>query len=301
MKLSFIIISYNTKDILRDCLFSIQSSKMNFDYEIIIVDNNSKDGSPEMIKQEFPDVKLIQNKDNKLFAIANNQGVEIASGEYVLLLNSDTLVYDDNIEKLVNYYDSLNDDVICVGPKILNKDKTLQSEGSMGMTHWDMIVKHFKLGLLLPSFIGKFLLPSGTYKFNRNTPHKVSWVTGCCMLIKRNLYNKVGGLNENLEFYGEEPEFGYRTSKLGYSTIYYPLSEIVHLGGASTDKKVIVEDSLRRYAIIVEQTVGYKYAIWTSRITKFSYQLKYLISRNKNILDLIEYENKVIDYLKRKI
>lgn len=107
---------------------------------------------------------------------------------------------------------------------------------------------------------------------------------------------------KKLEFYGEEPEFGFRTSNLGYRTLYYPYSEIVHLGGKSTPQSFrMKEESLRRYSILVEQTVGYSYAIWTSRITKLSYLLKYLITFKSSIKPLIRYETDVIKYIKLKL
>lgn len=130
----------------------------------------------------------------------------------------------------------------------------------------------------------------------------MAWVSGACMLIRADLYSSVGGLNEKLEFYGEEPEFGFRTSNLGYRTLYYPHSEIVHLGGKSTPQSFKKkEDTLRRYTILVEQTVGYSYAIWTSRITRLSYLLKYLMTFKSSIRALIQYETDVIKYIKLKL
>lgn len=300
MKLSIIIISYNTEDLLKNCISSIISSIISFDYEIIVVDNHSTDGSLEMLKTNFPQVKVIANKENLLFAKANNQGATIAKGEYLLLLNSDTIVYGDNINRLVSYFETLGQSVICVGSKILNEDGSIQSQGFTGLSHWATITKHFKLGVILPSFIGKRILPPGTYPFNRNELHEVAWVSGACMLIRSDLYHKVGGLNENLEFYGEEPEFGFRTSKQGFKTVYYPYAEIIHLGGKSTSKSFKkIDDALRRYAVLVKQTVGYSYAIWTSRITKTSYCLKYLLTFRGGVLELINKEILVIKYLKQ--
>jgi len=269
-----------------------------------VVDNNSQDGSAEMICEKHPQVKLITNADNRYFAIANNQGAKIATGDYLLLLNSDTLIEDDNISSLVEYFDTLPDDVICVGPKVLNADRSLQSQGFKSVTtHWSTFVKHFNIDAFMPACIGKRVLPAGTYRFNANYPHQVSWVVGACMLCRRNLYMQVGGLNEKLEFYGEEPEFGYRTLKLGYKTYYNPNYHIIHLGGASTnltsDSKVEREKSLRRYSILVQQTTGYAHAINTSRITLLSYRLKYFISHRPNIKKLIADEKIVLKHLKR--
>lgn len=129
MKLSIIIVSYNTKNILDECLSSIYNSKIRDSFEIIVVDNCSKDGSVEMLESKYPDVILVNNDVNNLFAKANNQGAKIAKGEYLLLLNSDTIVYDDNLQKMVDYFDTLDSNVICIGPKILNRDKSVQSKG----------------------------------------------------------------------------------------------------------------------------------------------------------------------------
>lgn len=301
IKLSIIIVSYNTAFLLKECIQSILSSSFSFDYEIIVVDNHSTDNTLEILKS-FPNVKVVSNAKNLLFAKANNLGASIAKGKYLLLLNSDTLIWGDNIDRLVKYFDVVDDSVICIGPKILNEDRSVQSEGNFGMTHWDTIVKHFKVGQIFPKFIVKGILPPGTYRFNKNIPHAVAWVSGACMLIRADLYSSVGGLNEKLEFYGEEPEFGFRTSNLGYRTLYYPHSEIVHLGGKSTPQSFKKkEDTLRRYTILVEQTVGYSYAIWTSRITRLSYLLKYLMTFKSSIRALIQYETDVIKYIKLKL
>jgi len=304
VKLSIVIVSYNTCDVTDNCLRSIENATWPFGYEVIVVDNNSYDGSVAMIREKHPQVRLIANPDNRYFAIANNQGAQIANGDYLLLLNSDTMIENDNIAGLVQYYETLPYDVICVGPKVLNADRTLQSQGFKSVTtHWSTFVKHFNIDAFLPACIGKRILPAGTYRFNANYPHQVSWVVGACMLCRRDLYMKVGGLNEKLEFYGEEPEFGYRTSKLGYKTYYNPNYHIIHLGGASTkpatDSEADREKSLRRYSALVQQTTGYAHAINTSRITLLSYRLKYLISRRPNIKRLIADEKKVLKHLKR--
>lgn len=305
MKLSIIIVSFNTKEILDECLNSIKNSNTKSSYEIIVVDNASCDASVEMLESKYPEVRLVKNKENKLFAIANNQGAEIAMGEYILLLNSDTLVYDDNLDKIVDYMDKQDQRVICVGPRILNKDKTLQSQGMSYMSLQSVFCQYFKVDKLLPSFIGKWLCPQiGTYSWNCDIPHEVGWVSGCAMLIRRKEYLKLGGLSEMLEFYGEEPEFSYRAKKRGYLTFYYPHAEIIHLGGYSTPKHVNSEEAheiaLRRYTKLVEQTVGYRTAIWISRIVILSCYLKYPFVKNKEILrDRIKSDKKVVDKFKQ--
>lgn len=204
--LSIIIVSYNTKEVTDNCLASIYAAKWRASFEVIVVDNGSSDESVEMIQDKYPEVKLIANPDNRLFAIANNQGAKIAQGKYLLLLNSDTLVYDDNLQRMIDYFETLPEDVICVGPKILNFDKTIQS---MSHPRWGTIIEHF-LHLvhavkLFPCL--KKIYP--TLPHNSGKIQDAGWVAGCAMMIRRDKYNFVGGLNEKIEFYGEEPEFGY--------------------------------------------------------------------------------------------
>lgn len=298
-RLSIIIISYNTSDVTRDCLKSIFNAKWRDDFEVIVVDNNSHDGSVEMILNEFPDVKLIANNENKLFSIANNQGAEIAQGEYLLLLNSDTLIYEDNLQKMIDFFDTQKDDVICIGPKILNKDGSLQS---CGMPEWGNLFQHFAnvnhLNRILPLH-----LVSSPLNRNPDCTHKTGWVLGACMMIRNDLYKKVGGLNEKLIFYGEEPEFGFRTKKLGYKTIYYADASIIHLGGVSTNKKTrTFEQDIAEYNSLVQLTVGPRKAIKITKITRNGLKLKRIFHPNKEYFDTrIAHEAKVIDYFKRQI
>lgn len=308
MKLSIIIVSFNTKDVLDECIASIKSSHIKNSYEIIVVDNNSHDGSVEMIEQKHPDIKLIKNSDNKLFAIANNQGAEIALGEYLLLLNSDTIVYGDNLDRLIAYFDSLENKIVCIGPKILNPDKTLQAQGMYGFSLWSSFCFWFKLGNFLPAIIGRKILPPGTYTWNSDVSHEVGWVTGCAMMVRRMEYMELGGLNEKLEFYGEEPEFSYRAKKNGYLTYYYPYAEIIHLGGVSTKvtskpNKTTAEKqnlALRRYSKLVGLTVGYRQGLWIARITKCSYICKWPFVKNKEFVsERISNENRVIKHFKK--
>lgn len=252
-----------------------------------------------MIRREFPNVTLIINDDNKLFSKANNQGANVAKGKYLLLLNSDTIVEADNLQRMIDFFETQASNVICIGPKVLNKDGTLQSNG---MPEWGNRFQHFcklfNLNRILPLH-----LVSQPLDRNPNRTHRTGWVLGACMMVRRDLYDKVGGLNENLIFYGEEPEFGYRTKKLGYKTIYFSGASIIHLGGASTIKeKSDFNKSVRQYERIVKETIGVKEAILICRITRLSFRIKRLVHPNKQLFDkLIENESKIIEYFKDKI
>lgn len=300
--LSIIIVSYNTRDVTDACLKSIYAADWHDRFEVIVVDNNSGDGSVDMIREKYPEVKVIANPDNRLFAIANNQGAKIAKGKYLLLLNSDTLVYGNNLQKIIDFFEQQPRDVICIGPKILNRDKNVQSYGrpKYGLTI------HFVELMALHKFfpiLGKIWK---TLPTSPDITHEVGWISGSCMMIPRALYEKVGGLNEKLEFYGEEPEFGYRTHKLGYKTIYYHEAEIIHLGGESTKKVKKLKDleaNLRQYDCLVRLTNGYSNAIKVTKLTILANQIKWLVSpKNRELFgNNIKHERKVVRFLRNRL
>lgn len=307
IKLSIIIVSYNTCDLTLQTIRSIYESDIDFDFEIIVVDNNSTDDSVNCIEKAYPDVIIINNKTNNMFAKANNQGAKIAKGKYLLLLNSDTIVEGNNIAGLVHYFDKLDNEVICVGPKILNRDLTLQSAGFPLPSVSERLVMSCKLYKIFPSFVSKYFFPKGTpYKIHGNIPmRECGWVSGACMLVRKKEYLECGGLNENLIFYGEEPEFGYRACKLGYKTLYNPNFYIIHLGGQSVKKenKKHNDDIIRfeRYSRLQEETVGYKKAIVMSQVVVAVLYFKGLFYKNKSqIKEFIRYEKSLIKYMKLK-
>lgn len=300
--LSIIIVSFNTCEITKNCIASIYNANWKDSFEIIVIDNNSQDESVNMIRDKFPDIKLIVNPDNKLFATANNQGAAIAKGKYLLLLNSDTIVDNSNLQNMIDYFENQQDDVICIGPKILNKDGSLQS---CGKPQWGNIFQHFVSTFGLNKLIPLHFICAPLYA-KASKSHRSGWVSGCCMMIPRNKYIKVGGLNENLIFYGEEPEFEYRTRKLGYKTLYFAGADIIHLGGSSSKtkgaKKRSFEKEISEYESLVRETIGYKKAIVITKITLNALRIKRLFYSNKTFIDSrIKHETKVIEYFKNKL
>ncbi len=235
MQLSIIIVSYNTRDILRDCLLSIQDARIPLTYEVIVVDNASTDGSPQMVEQEFPELVLLKNSANLMFAKANNQAMKIAKGDYLLLLNSDCVVLPGSIEKLYEFLHAHQPQVACVGPRLLNKDRTFQSEGHAfyspmyalwtvtGLSRWP-----------IPTFLKRRILPDGYPRFDRGRTRKVGWVAGAAMMVARTAVDAIGTLDETLYFYGEESEWCFRARTKRYEVWVHPHAEIIHLGGAST-------------------------------------------------------------------
>ncbi|TRZ53920.1 glycosyltransferase family 2 protein [bacterium] len=231
--LSIIIVSFNTKDVLTHCINSVVKFTKGIDYEIIVVDNGSKDGSFERIKElekKYPQVSLIDAKTNIGFGKANNLGSKKAKGEYLLFLNSDTLIFDNAIRESLDNLKKIPGAGIYTC-KLLNTNKTTQASGghlpTLGNVFaWQFFIDDLPLiGRLIPSFHPQL----ASYDRDR----QMDWVTGAFMIIPKKVFDEVGGFDENIFMYTEEMELCFRINKLGYSTVYQNSPSIIHLGGAS--------------------------------------------------------------------
>lgn len=233
INLSIIIVSYNTKKITLNCLKSIISSLKNtkLRYELIIIDNNSNDGSQKEIssfksQNKEINIVLIFNKKNVGFGKANNQAVKIAKGEYILFLNSDIIVLNNSIEKLYKFYKQNEKMINFLGGKLLNKNKT--SQPSCGpMYYIPMVFAHLFLK-------GDYW---GLTRYSPNNVKEVDWVSGACILTKKEYFNKIGGFDENIFMYMDEIDLLYRAKKYGFRVFFYPKAKFIHLGSASSGKR----------------------------------------------------------------
>ena len=227
---SVIIVNWNTRDILRDCLRSLQGQMGGPISEVVVVDNNSSDGSVAMVRHEFPQVILIENAQNRGFAAANNQGMEVARGRYVLLLNSDTVVLDRAVEKSVNFADA-HPDAAVVGCRVLNADRSLQPTCFMYPSALNMLLAATYLYKLWPR--SRFFGRERMTWWGRDDIRDVDVVTGCFMLVRREAIRQIGVMDEAFFMYGEETDWCYRFKRAGWSIMFAPCAEIIHLGGAS--------------------------------------------------------------------
>jgi hypothetical protein len=210
------------------------------DFEVIVIDNASSDGSPEMVEENFPQITLIENLENQGFAAANNQGIAVARGRYVLLLNSDTVILDNAIAKMVTFADDHNDATI-IGCRVLNPDRTLQPTCFMFPSLLNMLLSTTYLYKLFPKshFFGRERM---TW-WDRDDVREVDVVTGCFMLVRRKAIKEVGLMDEKFFMYGEETDWCYRFKKAGWKILFTPDAEIVHFGGQSS-KKIATEMAL---------------------------------------------------------
>lgn len=245
LDLSIITISYNTREILKNSLESIIKHTKGISYEIIVVSTGSDDRSLEMIKDfswKEPRVKLVDAKDNVGFGRGNNLGVEHALGEYVLFLNSDTLIFDNALKEAVDILRE-HPEAGAYSCRLLNADRSFQPSGGHFPTFgnvfaWQFFIDDLPLiGNLIPSFHPK----QSQYDQNQ----KMDWVTGAFMIIKKDLFDKVGGFDKNIFMYTEEMELCYRLAKLGHPTFYTNTPAIIHLGGASGGSYLALTEEIK--------------------------------------------------------
>lgn len=231
MDVSVIIVNWNTESYLRDCLRSVFETTTGIAFEVIVVDNASSDGSVAMVKTEFPQVTLVQNSDNRGFAAANNQGMALAKGRYVLLLNSDTVVLGEVIGASVRFAD-LHADAAVVGCRVLNGDRSLQRTCFMYPSLLNMLLSSSYLYKVFPR--SRFFGRERMTWWGRTDKRDVDVVTGCYMLVRRGAIDQVGRMDESFHMYGEETDWCYRFKQAGWKVLFAPVGEIVHFGGASS-------------------------------------------------------------------
>ncbi|MHC4975169.1 MAG: glycosyltransferase family 2 protein [Planctomycetota bacterium] len=230
-ELSIVVVSYNTADLTIECLKSVREQTTRVSYEVIVVDNNSTDGSADRIASEHPWVALIRSSENLGFAGGNNEGVSRARGEHVLLLNPDTLVLDHAIDMLYEYAKK-NPDAGIWGGRTLFEDRSLNPSSCWRrQTVWNLFCRACGLTGL---FRGSGVLNAESYGgWNRDSEREVDIVSGCFFLTTRSLWDEVGGFDEAFFMYGEEADLCLRARKKGVRPRVTPHATIIHYGGAS--------------------------------------------------------------------
>jgi len=237
LKLSIVIVNYNVEHFLEQCLISVRKAIDQLDAEVFVVDNNSVDGSVSMIKNKFKDVKLIANKENVGFSSANNQAIKLAQGEYVLLLNPDTVVEEDTFLKCIQFMDNKADSG-GLGVKMIDGKGKFLPESKRGLpTPSVAFFKIFGLSSLFPKskVMGRYHL--GFLAKNKN--HSIEILSGAFMLLRKKALDKIGLLDESFFMYGEDIDLSYRLILGGYKNYYFSETSIIHYKGESTKKTSI--------------------------------------------------------------
>lgn len=235
LDLSIIIVSFNTRQILIDCMESIYRHTQGIAFEVLVVDNASTDGSPQAITERFPEVALIRNSANRGFSAANNQAIRQSRGRYAVLLNSDTLLIENCFQKIVRYLDA-HPEFSIITPQVIDKNDQVCS-----MRLWEDTPKDAFWRIL-----GKYDVAGENKKMGAIETKEVETIGGSCFMIRRSLFDAIGLLDEGYFLYNEEDDFCRRARRQGYKVCYYPETSIKHLHGKSTHQpqireKVIIE------------------------------------------------------------
>jgi GT2 family glycosyltransferase len=237
MKLSIVIVNYNVEHFLEQCLFSVRKALQKIEAEVFVVDNNSVDGSLRMLEEKFPEVKVIANHENVGFSKANNQAIRQSVGEYVLLLNPDTVVEDDTFDKVVGFMDA-HPDAGGLGVKMVDGTGKFLPESKRGLpTPLTAFYKIFGLASLFPR--SKRFSRYHLGYLDKDETHEVDVLAGAFMLMRRSVLDKVGLLDEAFFMYGEDIDLSYRITQAGFKNFYFPETRIIHYKGESTKKSSV--------------------------------------------------------------
>ncbi len=284
--LSIIIVSWNTKGLLRNCLQSVYDETKKYSFEIVVVDNDSPDKSADMVREEFSDVKLIANKTNNGFAPANNQGLEIANGKNILFLNPDTVVLKGAIDKMMDYLIKNKDKGVgCVACKLLNDDMTLQKSVNGFFSLWSSFFENRFFADILGKLNTKKMFMSF---WDHNDTREIDWAYGAVFLVSEECYKKVGMLDDRFFIYAEEMDYFMRIRKAGFKSVFLHDVEIIHLGKSSSRQRraaMFIQNYKSLYLYIKKHYSVFTYYVYRSRAFIFLflwliiYSLKFILHK----------------------
>jgi len=236
MDLSIALVNWNNREYLRQCLESIEDADLPLDYEIIVSDNGSTDGSLELLAERFPDVVVVQNGHNVGVARGNNQCIRNSCGRYIYILNNDTVVDRDSVMSMVRYLDSLHA-AGAVGGNLLNPDGTLQASFCYFPTLWEELLLVTHLGAALNPY---FPAHNGTWPEER----KVDWISSASIIVRRSAIEQIDLIDEQYFIYSDETDWQYRLWRAGWEVHYLPWANTIHYGGGS------FQPGGRRYTLV---------------------------------------------------
>ena len=266
LDVSVIIVNYNTRELLRQCLESLANETTACAREVIVVDNASGDGSVAMVRERFPGVILIASDKNMGFSRGNNVGIREARGKYLFLLNSDTILLAGAIDRLKEYLDQHNE-ASAAGPMLLNEDRTIQRSWydfpSVFKTFSHIVgISHLAYRLAETAFFRRIFSvrdkrPAFMVQDVQN-PMQVDYLVLAALLVRRRIFEEIGLLDEHLFFYHEDCEWGYRTGKAHHRTFLVPDARIITLGGSSSSKHIFMayRENFRGLLYVVNKHEG---------------------------------------------
>ncbi len=291
MQLSVIILNYNVRYFLEQCLASVQEALIGINSEIIVVDNLSSDDSCDMIKSRFPNIKLIENDSNLGFPKGNNIGVASANGDYICILNPDTVVAEDTFEKILAFAEK-QVNLGIVGCKLIDGSGNFLPESKRGIpTPFVALTKIFGLYKLFPNC--KLFNRYYAQHLSENKTGNVAILVGAFMIMKRDLYNEIGGFDENCFMYSDDIDLSYMALKSGKSNYYFHETSVIHYKGESTVKDGLYMKRFRE-AMQFFYNKHYKNSVEFVFLIEFGILFFAMIKKNQGNVKPIEVENYIL-------
>jgi GT2 family glycosyltransferase len=269
LDLSIVIVSYRQQALLENCLRSIYTFSSEFSFEIIVIDNNSTPAYEQAIKTQFNDVIWIQSPENLGFSKANNQAVIRASGQYLFFLNSDTVLHDNSIKSVLTAYQKGESHIGLLGPRLLNKDGSIQHQGSLLQR----------------------------YKYLGSKQTKVGFISGAAVMMSAKLFKDVGGFCEAYFFYNEDMDLCKTVQAAGYDCVYLPEASITHFGGGSTSASLHILESAYMGSLYFTK----KFYPRLLGIYKIAIRLDLAFKRLYNARSAFRFDRKKLEQLQLKI
>ncbi|HEV2397914.1 MAG TPA: glycosyltransferase family 2 protein [Candidatus Sulfotelmatobacter sp.] len=284
MDISVVIVAWNAKRYLEMCLDSLIAAPPRRSMEIIVVDNASADGTAEMVKEKFPQVTLIRSEENLGFSKGNNVGIRQARGQYIALVNPDVVVFPGCMDALADFMDQ-NPKVGNAGPRVLNPDMTLQSSCRRFPTLWNNFCSATSLATKFKN--SRFFAGEHMFYFPHDRTLPVDVLVGCFSFIRRQTFDEVGLLDENLFMYGDDVDWCRRCWEAGWQVVFYPGARAIHDRGKTTAPYPV------RFAVAQQRSILYYWSkhhsifgVWGIRsITFFHHVLRYSIAVLSGLTD----------------
>ena len=293
-KLSVVIICWNDWKVLEDCLRSIFDCTHKIDFEVIVSDNGSTDGSVDLIHQHFPAVRVVENRANLGFAKANNTGIAAAGGEYILILNPDTVCHEGSFDRWIEFADR-HPEAGAFGCRVLNPDGTYQESARPFPSVPGSILAALYLRPL--AYIMPGVLADRYQGWKGDTEREIDWQSGCCVLFRGELLKKLGGFDEQFFYHFEEVDLCRRVRTAGFPIRYTPGASITHLGGQSVGRfplRFAIETTRNRYRYFYKHfgETGVKRCrkimLTHLRVRQFGYSLVYVFHRQEGLKQRLE-------------
>jgi GT2 family glycosyltransferase len=300
MKLSIVILCWNDRKVIEDCLQSIYSNTRSTDFEVIVSDNGSIDGSVHFIKETYPQVRVIENGRNLRFAKANNVGIRASRGEYVLILNPDTVIHDETLDRMLAVADQ-HPEAGAFGCRVLNADGSYQLSARPFASfkgEWIAALYMRWLGRVHAWFTSDSYLG-----WTGKTQRQVDWVSGCFILVRTDVLKSIGGFDEQFFYYFEDMDLCRRIRQARHPILYVPGPTITHIGGQSTKGRFtplpfVLDSQVTRF-LYYYKYYGRSGVIWARRITFISVLLRILGYGFKQLLRPTEAGRNRLEVLRR--